>query len=479
MAESKTKKQPVTPSVAPAKAKTKSKAPAAPDTPAPKEEKPGEDPHELLLRHNGPTPKKKFSSEDWAILKKARHFRSLGHKRVGMLFSGGPAPGANAVIATATIQFLNDGYEVIGFYKGYEYLQLFNREQPREFIEGEHYKVLTYDDVTRTRQVGGSLLKTARVSPVRTAGADVKNPRDLAKFENSKYLYNVIDALEYLGCSSLISIGGDGSLITGYYLSLLGVPVVHVPKTIDNDYYGISWTFGFFSAIERARQDINIYNAEARTTENYFVLELMGRKAGWYTLGAGIAGEAIRMIAPEEFPGELDIDKLVEELVDTVHQREEVKKRYGVILVSEGMVEKLPKGYKPTETDQHGNVILREAHIAELLATRISARYKERYGRKLTVKSNNIGYTTRCIEPSAYDVILGSVLGMGAYDLVRGGHFAHMVSVGDNLDLKRVPFDELVDPNTFMTALRYVPIGGDFFRLAKSLEFKRRSHIPE
>lgn len=478
MAISKTDK----PLAKPRKPPQKEKAAAAKAAPAVKTEKetdePGE-PHEVMLTHSGLTPKKKFSNEDWAILKKVRHFRSLGHKRVGMLFSGGPAPGANAVIATATIQFLNDGYEVIGFYKGYEYLQNFNREQPRDFVEGEHYKVLTYDDVTRTRQVGGSLLKTARVSPVRTAGANVTNPRDLANFENSKYLYNVIDALEYLGCSSLISIGGDGSLITGYYLSLLGVPVVHVPKTIDNDYFGISWTFGFFSAIERARQDINIYNAEARTTENYFVLELMGRKAGWYTLGAGIAGEAIRMIAPEEFPGELDVDKLVEELVDIVHMRETVKKRYGVILVSEGMVEKLPKSYKPTETDQHGNVILREARIGELLSTRIAARYKERYGRKLTVKSNNIGYTTRCIEPSAYDVILGSVLGMGAYDLVRGGHFSQMVSVGDNLELKRVPFDELVDPNTFMTALRYVPIEGDFFRLAKSLEFKRRSHIPE
>lgn len=434
---------------------------------------------ESPLAHAGLTPSHKFSAEDWAILQKARHFRSLGHKRVAMLFSGGPAPGANAVIATATIQFLNDGYEVIGFYKGYEYLQMFNREQPRDFIEGEHYKVLTYDDVTRTRQLGGSILKTARVSPVRTANGNVKNPKDLADPKNTKYLYNVIDALEYLGCSSLISIGGDGSLITGYYLSLLGVPVVHVPKTIDNDYYGISWTFGFFSAIERARQDINIYNAEARTTENYFVLELMGRKTGWYTLGAGIAGEAIRMIGPEEFPGEMDVDKIIEELVDLVHQREEVKKRYGVILVSEGLVEKLPKQYKPTETDQHGNVILREARIGELISTHVAKRYQERYGRKLTVKSNTIGYTTRCIEPSAYDVILGSVLGMGAFDLVKGGYFSHMVSVGDNMELKRVPFDELVDPNTFMTALRHVPIEGDFYRLAKSLEFRGRRHIPE
>jgi len=91
----------------------------------------GDRPHgalpEVQVTHAGATPRKKFSTEDWAVLKKARHFRSLGHKRVGMLFSGGPAPGANAVIATATIQFLNDGYEVIGFYKGYEYLQRFNR----------------------------------------------------------------------------------------------------------------------------------------------------------------------------------------------------------------------------------------------------------------------------------------------------------------------------------------------------------------
>ncbi|RJO65186.1 MAG: 6-phosphofructokinase [Myxococcales bacterium] len=401
-----------------------------------------------------------------------RRFRTLGQKRVGMLFSGGPAPGANAVISTATIQFLNDHFDVVGFYKGYEFLEKFDRNNPTVFKEGMHFARLNYTDVTKIRQQGGCMLRTSRANPSKLSGQEIRSVKDLSDPAKARKLYNVLDALEYLGISSLISIGGDDTLKTAYYLSLLGVPVVHVPKTIDNDYYGIPWTFGYFSAIERARQDVKIYNNEVRTTECYFILELMGRKAGWYTLGAGIAGEAVRMIGPEETGDTLDLDKLTEELVDLILMREQLNKNYGVILVSEGLVDKLPVDKKPKTTDAHGNVTLSEAKIGELIGSRVKKRYKERTGRSLTLKNSTIGYTTRCIEPSAFDVLLGSQLGMGAYQFIKAGNFAHMVSVGDNLEIKRVPFSELIDGTTFKTRVRYVPIDGDFFKLAKSLEFK-------
>jgi len=408
------------------------------------------------------------------ILKNVRKFRTLGQKRVGMLFSGGPAPGANAVISTAAIQFLNNQYDVIGFYKGYEFLENFDRETPKNFVENKAFKSLEYPDVTKIRQHGGSMLRTSRANPSKTPAGDIKCVADLTDPLKSRKLYNVIDALEYMGISSLISIGGDDTLKTAYYLSLLGVPTVHVPKTIDNDYYGIPWTFGYFSAIERARQDLKIYNVEARTTDCYFVLELMGRKTGWYTLGAGIAGEAVRMIGPEEFGNELDLRKVADELVDLILIREQLNKTYGVILVSEGLVDRLPDDQKPTTTDQHGNILLSEAKIGEHIANWVERVYHKRTGREIRIKTGTIGYTTRCVEPSAFDVLLGSQLGMGAYRFVKEGWFGSMVSVGDELEVKRVPFTDLIDERTFKTRLRYVPLEGDFFKLAKSLEFRAR-----
>lgn len=416
--------------------------------------------------------KKARLKAEFDLIKKARHFRNLGHKRIGMLFSGGPAPGANAVISTAAIQFLNAHYEVIGFYKGYQYLEKFDREAPKKFREDEHYKSLNYDDVTKIRQLGGSILRTARANPSKKGDLEIKRPRDLANPKLARRLYNVMDALEFVGIGALISIGGDDTLKTAYYLHLLGVPVVHIPKTIDNDYFGIPWTFGYFTAIEQARQDIKTYNSEVRTTECYFVLELMGRKAGWYTIGAGIAGEAVRMIGPEEISGQLDLKKLTGELVDLVQKREEIGKRYGVILLSEGLVDKLPEEMKPQTVDPFGNIVFREAKIGDLVGKAMEKEYRRRKGHGLLVKTEKIGYTTRCVEPSAFDVLLGSQLGMGAYKFVKEEAFGSMVSVGDNLEIKKVPFGQLIDQETFKTALRYVPLDGDFYKLAKSLEFR-------
>jgi 6-phosphofructokinase 1 len=407
------------------------------------------------------------------ILADARKYHGTQQKRVGMLFSGGPAPGGNAVISGAGLSFLNDGWEVIGFYKGYEYLEQFDREKPRQFREGVHFKRLGYEDVTKIRQLGGIFIKTSRANPSKVSGGEIRSPHDLLDPKRSIKLYNVLDALEFMGIQALISIGGDDTLKTAFYLHLLGLPVVHVPKTIDNDYYGIPWTFGYFTAIEHARQAIKVYNSEAQTTDAWWVLELMGRKTGWYTLGAGISGEAVRMIGPEEVGARLDINELADEILNLVLDREKYDKRYGVVLVSEGLVDRLPDEQKPQDVDDHGNLKFAEAMFGAQLTKRVGEMYRKRTGKKLSIKSERIGYTTRCAEPSAFDIILGSQLGMGAFRFVKHGMSGYMVSVGDNLEIKEVPFEDLIDPATFRTRLRFVPIDGDFFKLAKSLEFRR------
>jgi 6-phosphofructokinase 1 len=419
-------------------------------------------------------PDKDPEAELRRILEPARKYHGTMQKRVGMLFSGGPAPGGNAVISGAALQFLNDGWEVIGFYKGYEHLTSFDRNHPRRFVEGVHFKRLNYDDVTKIRQLGGITIKTSRTNPSKVDGLEVKGVRDLLDPKKSEKLNNVLDALEFMGIHALISIGGDDTLKTAYYLHLLGLPVVHVPKTIDNDYFGIPWTFGYFTAIEAARQQIKVYNQEAMTTDCWWILELMGRKTGWYTMGAGISGEAVRMIGPEEVGTELDMEVLVGELVDLIVKREKYGKRYGVVLVSEGLVDRLRAEDKPKLVDDHGNIAFSEAKFGYRLQKMVLEAYKKRTNRSISIKSETVGYTTRCAEPSAFDILLGSQLGMGAFRFIWGKQFGHMVSVGDNLEIKAVPFNKLIDLKTFRTRLRYVPVEGDFFKLAKSLEFRRQ-----
>ena len=149
------------------------------------------------------------------------------------------------------------------------------------------------------------ILRTSRANP----GKQVASFDDLADPEKNAKLLAVYGALEYYKIDALVSIGGDDTLKTANYLyrmqelmpELRRVRIVHLPKTIDNDYYGIDWTFGFTSAAHFAAMEIRNIGADARSTKAWYVLEIMGRKAGWLTYAAGIAGEATQMMSVEDF----------------------------------------------------------------------------------------------------------------------------------------------------------------------------------
>jgi ATP-dependent phosphofructokinase / diphosphate-dependent phosphofructokinase len=213
-------------------------------------------------------------------------------KKVGILFSGGPAPAANAVISAATLNFLNSGILVYGFLDGYENLERYSEATP--LVEGEHYTCLRRNDVTQIRNRKDIVLRTSRANP----GKRVSSFEDLADPERTAKLRAVYQALDALEIDALVSIGGDDTLKTANYLyrmqevvpELRRLAVVHLPKTIDNDYFGIDWTFGFFSAAHFAATEIRNLGADARSTQVWYVLEIMGRKAGWLTYASGIAG---------------------------------------------------------------------------------------------------------------------------------------------------------------------------------------------
>lgn len=401
-------------------------------------------------------------------------------RRIGMLFSGGPAPAANAVISAAAISFLNAGIEVIGFLDGYEDLERFSSEKP--LVEEHDYLCLTRDLVSGIRTRKDIILRTSRANP----GKAVGQLCDLVDPEKNGKLLTVYKALEYYKIDALVSIGGDDTLKTANYLyrmqelmpELRRIRIVHLPKTIDNDYYGIDWTFGFTSAAHYAAMSIRNIGADARSTKAWYVLEIMGRKAGWLTYAAGIAGEATRMLSVEDFEDRFDAEEIAQHLAELMIARESDNKDYGVICIAEGLADLLPDEQRPSIVDEHGNAVLGDVRIGELLAAAIEREYERQTGVRKKIRAKQIGYETRCAEPGAFDVMLGSQLGVGAYRAIMEEDLTGMmVSVRDQLDLKYVPFDELIDPETFKTRIRFIQRDSDFYRLARSLEYQQLSHL--
>jgi 6-phosphofructokinase 1 len=417
-------------------------------------------------------------------------------KRVALVFSGGPAPAANAVIGAAATCFRRSGREVVAVLHGYGGLQSF--DGPGSLREGEHWRLLTDRDLRGLRNSRGVVIGTARANP----GAAIGSLADLDDAQKSDRLGRVYRALLGLGVDGLVSIGGDDTLRTAnlFYEYQNRLPagssrvrVIHIPKTIDNDYRGIDFTFGFFTAVDVMAQEILNLRADALATSSYFVVESMGRRAGWLAYGVAIAGEAHMVVGvedvvgelamEEEAPGEdgqtrktacLNMDALVERVVDLIVAREKGGKGYGVIVLAEGLAELLPASYLAgVARDEHGHVSLGKVDIGKMVAKAAADRYKQRTGRDKKLNGVQLGYESRCAPPHAFDVILGSQLGVGAYRaLVEKGLDGHMVSVAGQLEVQFVPFADLISKETLRADVRFVQRGSDFHRLAAEMGTK-------
>lgn len=416
-------------------------------------------------------------------------------KRVAMVFAGGPAPAANAVISAAAISFLEDGREAVGFFHGYSSLQDYHPVSKR-LLPGEHYRVFKDVDVRGIRNSRGIIIGTARANP----GKPIDGPADIADATKNAKLRNVYNAMVDLEIDALISIGGDDTLKTANYLyeyqktlpeDAKRFRIVHLPKTIDNDYRGIDFTFGFFTAVDVMAKELQNLRADALATHAYFIVETMGRKAGWLSYGVAIAGEANLVIGVEDVLGDiavtdpdtgeahLDMSALVDKIVDLILTREKRDKHYGTVVLAEGLAELLPQTFLDgLPRDEHGHISLGRIDLGKLVAKLVGERYKERAGLKKKLTGVQLGYESRCAPPHAFDVMLGSQLGIGGYRaLVEEGLDGHMVSVTGQLDLQYVPFAELVNPETLKTEVRFIHQGSDFHRLARFLE-TRGENVP-
>lgn len=416
-------------------------------------------------------------------------------KKVAILFSGGPAPAANAVISAAADSFLRVGIDVVGIKNGYSPFEEFAPDNPLE--EGKHFINIKHSALKRTRNSRGIMIGTARTNP----GKLITAPSDFEDDEKVVPMKRVYDGLRSLGVDALVSIGGDDTLKTANKFKMYQeqcrsndprIAVVHLPKTIDNDYEGIDFTFGYFTAVNMLGEEILNLIADAESSCVYFLAECMGRSAGWLTYGAAIAGEASLVLSVEDMTGEyltqetytnektkkqetrdiMDMDRVVDRMVGTMLAREEMGKEYGVIVVAEGLAEMLPIKYlEGVAHDEHGHLAVAQANLYTVLAKLVAKKYEEKTDRERKVKPVQIGYEVRCSKPNAFDAMLGSQLGFGAYRaLVEEGRDGVMVSTGGQLELHYVDFEKLVDPKTLVTVVRFIKPDSDFHRLAHFLE---------
>jgi ATP-dependent phosphofructokinase / diphosphate-dependent phosphofructokinase len=403
-------------------------------------------------------------------------------RRVGIVFSGGPAPAANAVIAAAGSGLRRAGIEVVGILHGYGGLQEYD-PVTRPLVAGTHYRMIEDRDLRGLRNSRGVLIGTARGNP----GKQIARMADLDDPSKTTGLQATHAALCSLGLDALISIGGDGTLRTTNLLyeyqrrlppEARRVRVVHVPKTIDNDYAGIDFTFGFFTAVDVLAKEVLNLRADAIATRSYYVASTMGRKAGWLAYGVAIAGEAHCVLGMEDVhgrlrdaSGKLDLGALADHVVDVVMTREARGKTYGVIVLAEGLAEMLPeREVAGIARDDYGHISFAKLELGRLVAERAAQRYRQRTGRSIKITGVQLGYESRCAAPHAFDVLLASQLGLGAYRALCERELdGHMVSVTGQLELHYVPFASLVDPVTLATPMRFIDRDSDFHRLAQQL----------
>lgn len=416
-------------------------------------------------------------------------------KRVAILFAGGPAPAANAVISTAATAFLRNDIEVVGALHGYSHLLEYSPEKP--LVEGRDYVMINHRMLGRTRNSQGIIIGTARANP----GKHVSHPSHLDDPERVKPLKTVYEALRSIGVDALVSIGGDDTLKTANKFKLYQeklppdahrIPVVHLPKTIDNDYRGIDFTFGYFTAVDFLGSEVRNLIADAEANRGYFLVESMGRSAGWLAYGVAIAGEASLVISVEDIEGPyaawdevtdaktgavhkrkvMNMEMVIKRIVLTMITREREGKEYGVIVIAEGLAELLPaKFLEGIGRDEHGHISIAAVNLHAIFKDLITKEYQAETGRKRKITALQLGYESRCAKPHAFDVMLGCQLGVGAYRaLVEKGLNGVMVSVSGQLQLHYVPFEELVDPSTLVTVVRYIEPDSDFQRLTRFLE---------
>ncbi|WP_047688097.1 6-phosphofructokinase [Kocuria sp. ZOR0020] len=333
--------------------------------------------------------------------------------KIGLLTSGGDCPGLNAVIRGAVLHGIKSyDYELVGFLDGW-----------RGVVEGDIMD-LPRSSVRGLARVGGTILGTSRTNPFDGPNG---GPENIAK------------TIEKLGVDAIVAIGGEGTLAGAKRLADAGLPVVGVPKTIDNDLQATDYTFGFDTAVQIATDAMDRLRTTGDSHHRCMVAEVMGRHVGWIALHSGMSAGAHAILIPEQ---EVPMEQ-VAAWVSEVHERG----RSPLVVVAEGFI---PEGFdevlhnKGLEADGRPRL----GGIGDYVTQEIE--------RLTGIETRNtiLGHIQRGGAPTSFDRVLATRFGMGAVDLVRDGAWGQMVALRGT-DVQRVDFSEALDGLKTVPEARY------------------------
>ena len=350
-------------------------------------------------------------------------------KRIGILTGGGDAPGLNAVIRAVVKSATNAGIECVGLEDSFDGL-----------IYPERSRLLTPRDVTGILRRGGTILGTTnRGNPFAYPIETQDGPAD--------YSDRCVENFHRMGLDALVVIGGDGTLAIAHEFHKRGVPVVGVPKTIDNDIEETTMTFGFDTAVSFATEAIDRLHDTAEAHHRVMVLEVMGRYAGWIALYAGIAGGADVVLIPE-IP--YDLSRVAEH----IRAREQWGARFSIVVVAEGAH---PVGGERTvKTPGTADRIERLGGVGNVITPELE---------ELTGKETRcvvLGHLQRGGSPTSYDRVLATRFGAFAVDVLCRGESGVMTAL-HSPNIVAVPLELVVG------RARRVPVGGDVVRTARAV----------
>jgi len=340
-------------------------------------------------------------------------------RRIGVLTGGGDCPGLNAVIRAVVRKADALGWESCGILEGW-----------RGLLENK-VETLNLQRVSGILYRGGTILRTSRTNPLQHPGGFEQLRENVRR--------NSLDAV--------IAIGGDDTMSIADRLFQQGVPVVGVPKTIDNDLSGTDYCFGFDTAVNIVMEAIDRLHTTAEAHNRIMVVEVMGRDSGWIDVASGIAGGADAILIPER-----PVD--IEEVCAHLRKRHERGKYFSIVVVAEGV--RLPEGKEAASQiqqsqlrDEFGHVQL--GGVSSFLAREIEARTG--FETRVVI----LGHIQRGGSPTAFDRILATRFGVKAMTLVHQGDFGKMVAL-HGTQIVAVPLAEaaksprLVDPELYETA---------------------------
>jgi len=349
------------------------------------------------------------------------------HRKIGVLTGGGDAPGLNAVIRAVVKAGCNAGMEVIGLEDSFD--GLLDRSRTRR---------LSPHDVTGILRLGGTILGTTN------RGNPFEYPTEAGKAD---YSDRVVETFGQMGLDALVVIGGDGTLAIAHQFYLKGIPVVGVPKTIDNDIVGTTSCFGFDTAVSFAADAIDRLHTTAQSHKRVMVVEVMGRYAGWIALHAGMAGGADVILVPE-------IPYDIEKVAAHIRRRDEWGANFSIVVVAEGA--RPIGGAMTVRTAATPGVVERLGGIGEQL----TAALQQMTGKE----SRNVvlGHLQRGGSPTSFDRVLATRFGAKAVELVRRGVFGRMVA-NNPPDIVHIPLADVVG------RCKTVPLDYDLLTAARAI----------